>query len=811
MPIVPKINILLVGYSPESLRDLEAIVSSLDANLMMISGEGITLEKGVWQNLAAIAIDDRFLPDRSLKLVEQIREQSSCNPELGDRVIPIILITSRSPCDPRLHQACALGWVDCVFQPLIPPLLRTKIEMAIVLARQQSINPQTPSRIETGQELPENSLPEQLYQGNFSSSSQVSEPQRGAIWIGALDAIAIADDTGMYLDANSAACELLGLPLAELLGQHVTDFVESDPTAAQLWQTVLKQGQGMGNCRIRRADGSMREIELTAQANFLPGRHLSIMREIGERKPTPILSVDQKIYEQQATFQKQVEDQLLRIQKAVDSTSDGICITDIGGKSVYHNQAFCRLLEYSPAELEAVGGLPRLFVDEVLGHEVISTIFRGESWNGEVIMRSKSDRKILIFLRADAIQDSEGKIVGFIGIHTNITTRQLEQTAFWESQRLIHQIADTTPTFLYIYDLVRDSNVYCNRETLDFLGMTQAEMQNLGWKYFINFVHPQDQNLIRDHQQKLTTIEDGKVVEAEYRFLKGCQEWRWLHTWEVVFTRTDQGIPEQILGTAIDITERKEALEMQLALAREQEFNQLQLRFFSMISHEFRTPLSSILMSAQILEKSNEEWQNPKIIRNLDRIQASVKHMMHLLEDILAINRIETGQLEFNPRPLMIEDFCRQILAELQIVSHEICGREQRSHVLKFVSEISYPNPCLDAKILEFILENLLMNSLQYSSAGSLIKLTVTCNLNQVILIVQDQGMGIPPESHRQIFEPFYRAPNVLSIPGSGLGLTLVKKCVELCKGEIKFRSHVDSGTTFKVILPLLPLNSESR
>jgi PAS domain S-box-containing protein len=246
-----------------------------------------------------------------------------------------------------------------------------------------------------------------------------------------------------------------------------------------------------------------------------------------------------------------------------------------------------------------------------------------------------------------------------------------------------------------------------------------------------------------------------------------------------------------------DITGRKRLDEIRMALERERELSVLKTRFFSMASHEFRTPLSTALVAAQLLENCQDEWDNSsKRLRNLQRIQLSVKNMVQMLDDILTINRAETGKLEFNPKLLDLEEFCGDFVEEMRLSTDE-------RHTLSFVCQ-GKAVPCwVDERLLRSILSNLLLNAIKYSPQGGNVHLGLEFKSDTVILQVQDQGIGIPLADQKQLFEPFHRGKNVRSIPGTGLGLVVVKKCVDLHQGHINITTEVGIGTTCAIALPL--------
>ncbi|TBR61661.1 histidine kinase [Westiellopsis prolifica IICB1] len=243
------------------------------------------------------------------------------------------------------------------------------------------------------------------------------------------------------------------------------------------------------------------------------------------------------------------------------------------------------------------------------------------------------------------------------------------------------------------------------------------------------------------------------------------------------------------------LVKRQQAEAVQRTLAQEKELSELKLRFFSMVSHEFRTPLSIILGSAQLLAQSEQQWTKEKKLKNLHRIQSSARSMNQLLTDILTLTRAEAGKLEFHPILIDLEAFCINLIEDLQFST-------QPQHSIKFISKSNCTHARLDENLLYSILSNLLSNAIKYSPQKGIISLILSCTPETIIFQVQDCGIGIPLESQQHLFEPFHRGNNVGKIVGTGLGLAVVKKCLELHQGEISVESEVGVGTTFTVRIP---------
>jgi signal transduction histidine kinase len=241
---------------------------------------------------------------------------------------------------------------------------------------------------------------------------------------------------------------------------------------------------------------------------------------------------------------------------------------------------------------------------------------------------------------------------------------------------------------------------------------------------------------------------------------------------------------------------RWQDLEIQRrSLVQQSELGEMKLRFFSMVSHEFRTPLSVILGSTQLLLEGNERL-GEKPMNNLRRIQSASRSMKQLLSDTLMLTRAEAGKLEYQPERLELVSFCLNLIEDFQVdpkFAHDIC----------FENRATLINASLDEKLIYSILSNLLGNSIKYSPPGSVIQFVLAGDIQRVEFIIQDQGIGIPAADQAFLYEPFYRGTNSQGSAGTGLGLAVVKKCVELHGGTIAVKSEEAVGTTFWVKIPL--------
>lgn len=303
----------------------------------------------------------------------------------------------------------------------------------------------------------------------------------------------------------------------------------------------------------------------------------------------------------------------------------------------------------------------------------------------------------------------------------------------------------------------------------------------------------------RRQQFQAALMADGQVVGFESQICRADGTTTWIaENARAIYNR--RGLLMGYEGTVGDVNARKVAeVEVRRALEAERDLNQMKSQFVSMTSHEFRTPLTTILASAEALEHYGERWGPDKSRSYLQRIQNMVHHLTELLESVLILGQADAGRLKFQPSWLDLEQFCSGLVEEMslnlrqdQSISFQTVDRPSVGYLLE-----------LDEKLLRHILSNLLSNALKYSPEGGTVRLRLAYGAATVQLSVQDRGIGIPAADLDRLFESFHRAGNVGTIPGTGLGLTIVQRSVALHGGQIHVTSIEGEGTTFTITLPI--------
>ncbi len=230
--------------------------------------------------------------------------------------------------------------------------------------------------------------------------------------------------------------------------------------------------------------------------------------------------------------------------------------------------------------------------------------------------------------------------------------------------------------------------------------------------------------------------------------------------------------------------------EVSLSLEKEKELNQLKSRFVSMASHEFRTPLSAVQLSASLIEKYIEKPDFANVVKHTGRIKNSVQLLTSILNDFLSLERLEAGKVTANREEINLVQLAEEITEEMQLIckanQHIVYQHTGSTGMFEF-----------DANLLKNCIINLISNAIKYSGENSFIEFNTVIDDDTCTIVIKDDGIGIPEEEQKNLFEPFFRAHNTGNIPGTGLGLNIVKRYVSLMDGQVVCQSALQKGTVF--------------
>ncbi len=278
----------------------------------------------------------------------------------------------------------------------------------------------------------------------------------------------------------------------------------------------------------------------------------------------------------------------------------------------------------------------------------------------------------------------------------------------------------------------------------------------------------------------ISDITKRQESEEEIRKLNASLE-------EKVANRT-----EELQKTLIELQASKDSLTK--SLEKEKEVNDLKSRFVSMASHEFRTPLSTILSSVSLLAKYETTEDQPKRDKHIDRIKSSVKTLTDILNEFLSLGKIEEGKVDVNFENFDLTLFMQGVVNEMSVLLKN--GQEL---ILEGDENITCYS---DASLLKHVLINLVSNAIKFSPENAKIIISTMNQKENIQIKVIDQGIGIPEKDQVHLFERFFRATNVTNIQGTGLGLHIVGRYMDLLKGNITYQSQLENGSVFCIELP---------
>lgn len=413
----------------------------------------------------------------------------------------------------------------------------------------------------------------------------------------------------------------------------------------------------------------------------------------------------------------------------------------------------------------------------------------------------------------------KGSLYEHLIVHDITSRKQAE-----EKVQLLAHAVETTEEGITIMDL-HNNILFVNDAFADIFGYSEKELvgQNMKMLHSSHPVNP-EYDLIFSN-----SIQSGWTGEFVSTKKDGTDFNIYLSTSPV---KDENNVTYAVVGIIMDITERvkrEEELEnyrhnleeqvkqrthqlndanvklreqlrkekeleiiLKKSLDNEKELNEIKTRFISTASHEFRTPLTAVFSSAELIQRYGRKWNEEKLGEHVRRIKNSVDYITQLLDEVLTISRVESGRINYSPEKLNLPEFCRELIKEVQPLSKD-------NHMLIFNYQPEEKYFYLDSKLMKFILINLLSNAIKYSPHGGKVELTVENSGKFLIFKIEDEGIGIPEKDKSQLFEPFYRCSNAGEIPGTGLGLSIVSQSVELHGGSVSVNSRLGMGSVFTV------------
>lgn len=590
------------------------------------------------------------------------------------------------------------------------------------------------------------------------------------------NAIFMLDSQGYIVSCNGGVERINGYQSEEMIGKHFSCFYQAEDITSDLPAQLLHfaklngqvEDEGWRVCK----DGSRICVSVVITAlrdhdGKLRG-FSKVVRDITERKQS----------------QEALRTSEQRLQAILDNSTALIYVKDLQGRYVMVNAWYGITFDIDREDIKGKTDydfFPQEIADSYRAND-LKVIKAKSPLDLEETAPHKDGPRTYLSVKFPLF-DAAGEVCAICGISTDISDRKLVEDALRSSISTNRALLNAIPDSMFrissegnFVNFKAAKDDYLPIPTNEFLGKNLYE------------VFPQEVAIpIMDCVQ--LALATGNVQIFEYQLLLGDSPFDYE-------ARIAVSAKNEVMAIIRDITERKRVeADIRTALEKEKELSLLKSRFVTMASHEFRTPLATILSSTELLEYYSHKWSEEKKAVHLQRIQSSVKHMTNLLDDVLLIGKAEAGKLDFKPTALNVEQFCSDLVEEVKLTSS--------NHTITFRCCAQCVNVCMDEKLLRHILSNLLSNAIKYSPQGGTVRFDFDCNSTQVVFRIQDQGIGIPQTDLANLFNSFHRASNVGTISGTGLGLAIVKKSVDLHSGTIAVQSEIGVGTTFTVTIPI--------
>jgi PAS domain S-box-containing protein len=499
--------------------------------------------------------------------------------------------------------------------------------------------------------------------------------------------------------------------------------------------------------------------------------------------------------------ERDIEKNLMLKSSALQSASNGIIITDALRKDnpiIYFNSAFQQLTGYSREEI--LNHNCRFLQGKDKNQEPLielrQAIKNGESCQVTVRNYKKDGTLFWNDLYIMPIINTKGVVTNFIGIQNDVTQRKNAEA----ERNHLANIFDESFNEIYVFD----------SKTLKFLNVNYGALKNIGYSLEeLKNMTPLDLKTLENEdgfRANTDTLLKNNVDKIEFESIHQRKDGT-TYPVEVHMQLSRLGEQDVFVSIVLDITDRKnytEKLEkkveerteqLKVALSKEKELNQLKTNFLSLVSHEFKTPLSGILTSTVLLGKYKQTEEQEKRDKHIKTISDKVYYLNNILNDFLSLEKIETGKFSYSFNDFKLSKVIDDVVYNANMLLKE-------GQYIKYPENINDLSLYQDEKTTALILSNLVNNAIKYSSEHSVISILVEQDDKITTIKVKDNGIGIPLKDQKSIFERYFRAENAINTQGTGIGLNIAKNHVENLGGTIYFESEEQKGSTFTIRLP---------
>jgi PAS domain S-box-containing protein len=600
------------------------------------------------------------------------------------------------------------------------------------------------------------------------------------------DAVITIDAASIIIDWNRTAERMFGWPRAEAVGRVITDLIvperHREAHHRGMERFLASRTPGILNRRIEITaldrEGREFDIELSVWPVEANGSYTfsAFIRDISERRRA------------EAALRESEE----KYRMVVENAYEGIVVSQ-DGMLKFANPRALALTDRTLEQAMTTPFIEMVHPDDrarVYGNYLRR--LRGEPVEPFYVFRAVSSTGEVRSLQISAVAIQWQGRPATLNFLTDVTRQVALQAHLTETLAEREAILETTAVGIMF---IQNGRIKWINDALERSMLGWADGELIGRTGEIAFVDHADWS--RFLKDCIPSLEQSGTYSVDWHVRRKDGSAWWCHM-------SAKALDPANLGTGtiwffLDISARKRAEEeVRRALTRERELSELKTRFVSITSHEFRTPLATILSSIELLEDFGRDMPDAERREVIRLVKGAVGKMTGMIDQVMLIGRGESDRLEFHPSPADPATLAGEIAREAERANGHRCE-------IRLATRGVAGARMLDAKLLSHALGNLLSNAVKYSRPGSPVDLELRAAPEALVFVVVDRGIGIPPEDHARLFESFHRARNVGNVEGTGLGLTIVKQCVELHHGSVAFESVPGKGSVFLVCLPAPP------
>lgn len=495
------------------------------------------------------------------------------------------------------------------------------------------------------------------------------------------------------------------------------------------------------------------------------------------------------------TERKKSEVQLRMQNAAFESFSLAMMITDIEGGIQWVNPAFTSLTGYKIEDV--IGQNPSILhsgkQDSSFHSTMRQTIEAGKIWRGELENKRKDGSLYFEEQTITPVFNEKGEIRDFIAIKIDISHRKEIEDALRVSEHRWKFAVEGSGDGIWDWN-AETNEVFYSKQWKEMLGYEADELTN-SLSEWSDRIHPEDRDSCLEDLQKHFDGEN-EIYVSEHRMMCKNGTYKWILDRGKTIDWIKPGTPRRVIGTHTDVTQQKTLEEtLKQGIEKERELNDMKSRFVSTASHEFRTPLASILIISDSLIAYWQKMEEGQIVSRLERIKEQILHLAKIVNDVLKLSKIQEGKTEIHLEKIDLVQMINGIIESFDVDN-------QLQNKIRFESAEQSIKLMLDVRLTQQVLNNLISNAIKYAPVDPEIIIRIENNPSGLIIGVHDNGIGIPVEEQKHMFTPFYRASNTKTIPGNGLGLNIVRESVRLQGGEVTFESNPGKGSSFYIHIP---------